>query len=172
MMKFLTFLFAITLASCGGSETDSQEPVADPRVADVLEDVNSAQQLWDSHELIDYSFAYHQRVNQACGDGVADEAAPSYRVTVDDDVITSVTNYDSGQEIDPPTGDHFGTFDEMFAYLKAELESGPQVVAKSWGEQSELPTFDDSFGFPINYYLEFNDSDECYSIKVSIDEFM
>ncbi|WP_206750245.1 DUF6174 domain-containing protein [Idiomarina seosinensis] len=175
MKRILSILFTITLTSCGGADSNNSNSGSnpDPRINDVMVDLNDAEELWQSNGLVDYSFGYNFKLNQACSNSSssATDEAPALKVTVNDNEITSITAVDTGIEWQAPSGDHFGTIDEIFAYLEAELEKSPQVVAYSFSEKDQLPAFDENFGFPTRYYIEFNDASGCSSLEVAIFDF-
>ncbi|MGM0431027.1 MAG: DUF6174 domain-containing protein [Pseudomonadota bacterium] len=164
----LVITSAIFIAACGGS--DSGKP--DPRISEVKEELKIAKQLWQDNGLIDYMFNFSARIDRACpSDGPIADKTPTRMVTVEDNEVTSVTSALTGEPMIIPTFEYFGTIDELFNYLEEELAKEPQVIAQSFSAQNELPMFDESLGYPIQFYLEFNNSNGCSSTQITLSEF-
>ncbi|RUO69480.1 DUF6174 domain-containing protein [Idiomarina ramblicola] len=174
MIRILTIITtSLFLASCGGSDSAEPDGVgSDPRINEVQDDLNAARQIWQDQGLIDYSFYYSPRIDRAClPDGVVPDPAPPWLVTVEDNEVISVRNTSTDEPKQLPYEEYFGTINDIFEYLEQQLAEAPQVVALSFTAQNELPTFDDSFGYPKQIYFEFNDDNECSSREIIIGNF-
>jgi|AntDeeMinimDraft_8_1070380.scaffolds.fasta_scaffold02147_2 hypothetical protein len=165
---FLVIISTIFISACGGS--DSSKP--DPRISEVKEELKTAKKIWQDNGLIDYIFNFNARLDRACpSDGPVADELPPQTVTVEDNEVVSVTNSSTGEPLNIPTSEYFGTIDEIFGYLEQELTKEPQVVAQSFSAQDELPKFDDAMGYPKQFYLEFNNSNGCSSTQITISRF-
>ena len=165
---FLVIISTIFISACGGSDSSK----ADPRISEVKEELKTAKQIWQDNGLIDYIFNFNARLDRACpSDGPVADELPPQTVTVEDNEVVSVTNSSTGEPLDIPTSEYFGTIDDIFGYLEGELAKEPQVVAQSFSSQDELPKFDDAMGYPKQLYLEFNNSNGCRSTQITVSRF-
>lgn len=108
------------------------------------ESLSEAKQLWESHQIQDYSI----EVKQFCFCG----GPGHYRMTVRENTVVQLLDIKSGEEItEHVTG--YPTIDDNFEWLENAIEGDPEILEM---------TFHPIFGYPseINYDQSFQIADE------------
>lgn len=154
-----TGLCILLSATCWLVGCDRDEMRAHP---EVIELINQNKQLWQEAALVDYTFTY--AISPVDCPNV-DELPPK-TITVEDGVV--IRAFNSYGEID--SLDKQETIDVLFDQMLERAQAKPRVFARAKNEQSSLPMFHPTLGFPLTYYVDVS-SDACDSVQISIYDF-
>ena len=147
-MRFFLQAFVLVLLTACGSDSDKPH---NSRSA-VLSEINTNKELWEASNIQSYTYTYSPTPPGDCP-GVS--LIPTHIITVENGEVVSVMGT-SGESIDEQYWDPFlyPTIDEIFLELLEKAETDYAEFSKSRYQLDDLPSFDETFGYPVEYYYD------------------
>ena len=144
----IVLLSCITLFACDDSAEDKVAP-------ELLNVIKSNQQKWQASNIETYTITYYAPPN----DCPTVDPHPAVEITVENNVITKLYVIELDVNLELGTLD-FPTIDKLFEKMINSVE-----------HIKGMPTFDNTFGYPVNYETDINNV-ECNGYSINILSFI
>ncbi|MCJ8296459.1 MAG: DUF6174 domain-containing protein [Colwellia sp.] len=145
---FIGTLSFFLLFSCDDSSQDNSP-------TELINLIESNQGKWEASNIGTYIFTYYSPPN----DCPTVDPFPAVEITIVNNVITNLYVVELGEILD--LGSHsFPTIDDVF-----------ENMINSVNDIEGTPSFDDTFGYPVNYETDISDL-ECDGYSVTISSFI
>ncbi|MBA6390592.1 hypothetical protein H4J38_07335 [Colwellia sp. BRX10-3] len=156
MKHIVSIIFIAFLISCGGDNN------GDFNLDEVKASIEANHTKWKLSALSDYSYTYQRNL----GDCPTADELPAMDITVEDNEVVSVFYAGTSEILD---FDNAPTIDTIFGAMLDSLSAKPIKFRKSKNDSS-LPSFDDSLGYPSMFYIDISSKD-CDATLIRVTDF-